>query len=282
MVPFLPDHGGGPVSPRIRAFAATSIAAAVAALVGTQISPALRADAAEAGITYAWGSIGEVFDWERGESTAGWGEFADGTGRIGIYYGQLGLDSGPARYNDTATGDLVSWLGNSGHADGRWELKVKARQWATATPYKLRLELVPAGTQPGACGATTVTLASWSGIGSTVNYGIRSGASRWIRSISLNTDNVFHTFAFERKSTAMTWFVDGKAVARLTSAAAPQAFTSTALVPRLVLDGKPEAEMTHTRMTMDWVRWFSLARAGKTAPSTTPAPTKGAAISGVC
>jgi hypothetical protein len=272
------------VTRRLRAAAATAIAAAVAALLGAHLTPAFRAVAlAQAGTTYDWGSIGEVHDWERGESTGGWGEYADGSGRVAILYGQLGLESGPAAYSQTATGDIASWLGNSGHADGRWELKVKARQWATAAPYRMRLELVPAGTQPSACGAMTVTLATWSGTGTTVTYGVRAGTSRWIRSISLgNNTNLFHTFAFERKSTAMTWFVDGNAVARLTSATAPEAFTSAYLVPRLVLDGTAGTAMTHTRMTMDWVRWFSLARAGKTAPSTTPAPTKGAAISGVC
>lgn len=271
------------MSRRLRAVAATTVAAAVAAFIGPQVAPALRADAAEAGITYGWGSIGEVHDWERGESTGGWGEFADGTGRVAILYGQLGLDSGPAAYSQTATGDIASWLGNSGHADGRWELKVKARQWAVAAPYAMRLELVPAGTPANACGSTTVTLASWSGVGTSVGYGVRAGTSRWTRSISLGSNNnVFHTYAFERKSSAMTWFVDGKATARLTASSAPGAFTSAHLVPRLVLDGAPDTAMTHSRMTMDWARWFSLARAGKTAPSTTPAPTRSAAVSGVC
>lgn len=271
------------MSNRLRTIAATTLAGAIAAVIGPHVAPALRADAlALAGTTYAWGSIGEVFDWEQGESTTGWGDLAEGTGRLGIYYGQLGLDSGPATYSQTATGDVSTWLGNGGHADGRWELKVKARQWATATPYKMRLELVPAGTLPNACGTTTISLASWSGIGSAVTYGVRSGTSRWTRAISLNNNNAFHAFAFERKSTSMAWFVDGKAVARLTSAAAPEAFTTTPLVPRLVLDGTAGAQMTHTRMTMDWMRWFSLAKAGRTIAATTPAATKGPAVSGVC
>lgn len=272
---------------RFRAGIATAAAALVAAGLSPFISPLGGANAATtASSTYGWGGATEVWDWERGESTVGWRDFVDGTGRVGIYYGQLGLDSGPASYNATATGDVVTWLDGNAHSRGRWEFRMKSKQWATATAYQVRLELVPAGTLPSSCGTTAVTLASWNGYTSSTStqLGVRNGASTWTRTpLALSQANVFHTYAVEIKDTAMTWFVDGKAVGSLTSAQAPGAFTTTPLVPRLVLDGTAGKAMTHTRATTDWDRYFSLAKAGSTIPSTTPALTPATTpVTGMC
>lgn len=272
---------------RMRAALATTVAALGAAALAPVLSPLDGAHAAStASSTFGWGGASEVWDWERGESTAGWRDFADGTGRVGIYYGQLGIDSGPASYNTTAKGDVVAWLDGNAHSRGRWEFRMKSKQWATATPYQVRLELVPAGTAPASCGTTTVTMASWNGYTSSTatQLGVRSGTSTWTRApLALNQANVFHTYAVEIKDTAITWFVDAKPVGRLTSTAAPGAFTTTALVPRLVLDGPAGTAMTHTRATTDWDRYFTLAKAGSTIPSTTPALAAATApVSGMC
>ncbi|GGO91239.1 hypothetical protein GCM10011584_24850 [Nocardioides phosphati] len=267
---------------RLRTAVATAVAVAAAALVGPHVVPVGEAAAATAASkTWDWGPIAEVGDWEQGQSTAGWQTWADGTGRVDIYYGQLAVDSGPAAFNQTATGDVVTTKTGAGHVRGRWELRVKAQQWAAARAYPMRLELVPAGTGPTACGATTVTLAKWTGFGSTTRFGIRQGASRWLSSVSLNNNNTFHLFGFELTDTTMTWFVDGQPRARLTAAEAPEAFPTAGLVPRMVLNGASGTAMTHTRLAADWIRYFTLDRAGRTVPATAP-PTRSDAVSGVC
>lgn len=267
---------------RLRTLAATGVAVAAAALAGPHVLPLGAAGAGTiASETWDWGPIAEVGDWERGESTGGWETWADGSGRVDIYYGQLAVDSGPAAFNQTATGDVVTWKSGAGHARGRWELKVKAQQWAAAKPYPMRLELVPSGTAPGSCGGVTVTLAAWTGFDATTRLGIRRGANRWTRSVSLDNANTFHTFGFELTGSTMTWFVDGQPRARLTSAQAPTAFPTAGLVPRMVLDATPGAPMTHTRLAADWIRYFTLDRTGRAVPATA-APTQGASVSGVC
>ncbi|MDO7869518.1 family 16 glycosylhydrolase [Nocardioides jiangxiensis] len=275
------------MSRRVRAAVATAVATLAATALAPLLSPLGGASAAtSAGAAFGWGGASEVWDWERGESTTGWRDVADGTGRVGIYYGQLGLDSGPASYSSTASGDVLAWLDGNAHSRGRWEFRMKSKQWATATPYQVRLELVPAGTPASSCGTTAVTLASWNGYTSSTptRLGVRNGTSRWtLAPFTLNQANVFHTYAVEIKDTAITWFVDAKAVGRLTSTQAPGAFSTTALVPRLVLDGPAGTAMTHTRATTDWDRYFTLARAGATIPTTTPSLTATTtAVSGMC
>jgi hypothetical protein len=272
------------VNGRIRALLATALAAALAFLLGPHVDPLDDASAATAaGDAWGWGRAAEVGDWEMGESTAGWKSWADGTGRAAIYYGQIAVHSGPAGYRRTARGSVAVTKDGAGHTRGRWEIKVKAKEWETATDhYAMRIELVPAGTLPTACGDSTITLARWTGLSSPTTVGIRVGATRWTRTVSLANNNNFHTFAVELTDTLLTWFVDGKPVARLTSSQAPEAFGTAGLVPRFVLGGKSGVPMTHTRMEADWVRWFTLDRAGKALPTTTPAPTKAAAVSGEC
>lgn len=267
---------------RLRTLVATSVAAALAAVAGPHVLPLGQAAASDqASVTWDWGPIAEVGDWERGESSTGWETWADGSGRVDIYYGQLAVDSGPAAFGQAATGDVATWKSGTGRSRGRWEFRVKAQQWAPARAYPMRIELVPAGISPTSCGGVTVTLARWTGFSSATTLGIRRGANRWTTSVSLDNANRFHTFGFELKDSAMTWFVDGQPRARLTAAQAPTAFPTTGLVPRMVLDGTPGTAMTHTRLAADWIRYFTLDRAGRTVPAT-PAPTQGAAVSGVC
>lgn len=267
---------------RLRTVIATAVAVASAAVVGPQVLPLGTAAASDqASVNWDWGRIAEVGDWERGESTSGWQTWADGSGRVDIYYGQLAVDSGPAAFNKTASGDVVTWKAGTGRSRGRWEFRVKAQQWAAAKAFPMRLELVPANTAPGSCGGVTVTLARWTGFASATTFGIRRGANSWTRSLSLNNANTFHTFGFELRDTTMTWFVDGQPRARLTSTQAPTAFPTTGLVPRMVLDGTPGTAMTHTRLAADWIRYFTLDRAGRAVPAT-PAPSRSASVSGVC
>lgn len=272
------------MSGRLRAVGAALVATALAAVLGVALDPVDRASAgdAAAGDAFNWGRATETGDWERGESTANWREWADGTGRVAVMYGQLALDSGPVNFNGVATGDLATWREGSGHSRGRWELKVKLQQWnAIAARYKVRLELVPVGTLPGECGTTTITLARWTGHDATTLLGVRTGEKRWITSVSLDNANKFHTFAVELKDAVMVWFVDGKPVARLTAAKAPAAFTTLGLVPRMVLDTTPGTETTQSRLAADWIRYFTLERVGNPIPSTPP-PTEGPAVSGLC
>jgi hypothetical protein len=280
------------MSRRLRATIATVTAVAAAACLGQLVSPLGGAQAANtASASYGWGKATQVWDWERGESTDGWREFADGTGQVAIYYGQLGLDSGPASHGSSATsrGDVVAWLGGNAHSRGRWEFRMKSKQWAIAAPYQIRLELVPADTAPTSCGTTTVTLASWKGYTSSTPpattstaFGVTSGTSTWTGAAAkLPQANTFHSYALQITDKWMTWFVDGKPVGRLYVNTAPSAF-ATPLVPRLVLDGAPGTPMTHTNTTIDWDRYYDLSRAGTSIPTSTSLSKQSAPVSGMC
>ena len=249
------------IAPRALAGVASAILAAC--LVGPSALPVTGAGAATpatASQAYGWGGAQEVWDWEQGQAIAPWTDWADGTGRATNFIGMIALDSGPMA--TASTGDVVSLLDAPGHSRGRWEFKVRAPQFGTlATPYAMRVELVPRGTAPGACPSPTITVAAWSGYDAATTYGVHAGDTQWTGSVGLPHDrSTWHTVAVEVTDSFIAWFADGQVRGQLTRTQDPTAIPVDALVPRLVLDGEPGATMTHTRLTADWDRWYSLQR----------------------
>ena len=250
---------------------------------GVTLSP--QPGPVSAGSTFKWGNPVENYSWESGESIAPWTEYSDGTGRVTNYIAMLTLDSGLQDGRFRGFGDISSTLGTAGHAYGRWEMRVRAPIFPVAGAsigknYGVRLQLVPAGSSPTYDCSDAITLGQFDGYGSTTTIGANNGTDSWTTTIpgaQRNRDN-WHTYAVEVTPKRISWFIDAKVVATVDNAAA---VTGQSLVPRLALDGAGDGVwMNHTKLTADWVRYFSLDRPDARSTSA-PAPTKGA-FSGSC
>ena len=77
--------------------------------------------------------------------------------------------------------------------------------------------------------------------------------------------------------TRISWFLDAKVTATLRNAAA---VPGVPLVPQLTLQAPPGVQMNHTRLTADWVRYYSLDRPDA-RPVSAPAPAQHA-VSASC
>jgi hypothetical protein len=159
-----------------------------------------------------------------------------------------------------------------GHATGRWEIRWKSKQYGTGrTPYTVKTELIPAGDRPQYCGARNIALESYThgrrkarfyvrnlpDLAFTAGKAGRFGGDRW------------HTFAVEVTSKHISWFVDAHVIR---TERRPEAYSGVPLTVRFSLRAVPGHAMNPTRMQMDWLRYWTLAKPNDKSIAA-PAPT---------
>ena len=254
--------------PRTRTFRLAALAAClsapalVAALVtGLVAGPATArtADGTAASTTYPTNAA-KIFRW----GDAQWFDdfvspvkpmwAVDQPGLVRDQHGMLTL-------NATGTSGTVSArLTGHDRRYGRWEARVRAEQYtADGTPYHVVWELVP--TSGYRCGARSIVLADYALGTSTTNMYLRTAPStefRASRSGLTLGPGPFHTYAVEVAPDHVSWFVDTRVVM---TERRPGARTGATYAARFRLVGTPGAVMNPGRMQMDWVRYYSLARA---------------------
>ncbi len=169
-------------------------------------------------------------------------------------HGMLTLDA------PKATGvNVIATLLNHNRQQGRWEARVRSRQYGTGgTPYKLYWELVPR-TGGAHCGARDLVLASYS-LGSNTAWMHARNLPNSDFAASKSTplsNNEFHTYAVEITADHISWFVDTKVIR---TERRPDAMRAADYAVRFRLQSTPGAQMRQGRMQMDWVRFYTLAR----------------------
>lgn len=176
-----------------------------------------------------------------------------GRGNVRNQHGMLTL-------NTARKGSVSATLKGTGHKNGRWEIRLRSRQYSRANAsYKVRTELVPAAKRPQHCGARNIALNSYTLGGNRAHHYIRTLPNRQAVShtgVNLGTDR-WHTFAVELTEKRVSWFVDGHVISttRRSSANAKLPYTV-----RFTMVGKPGARMNQSRMQMDWLRYFTLRK----------------------
>lgn len=233
-------------------------------------------DDVTAGSRYGWGGALWDYAWELGESLSSpayrgtklgggtWLDRADGTGRAVKYGGGVELQSGPVG----ATGDRGSVsLALTGTPDkqGRWEVRERYRTYESGNkPYTFVAELVPESEATAKCPSTVITIAS-SVIGdSTVKIGATRKGKRWEGKLTgyKRAEKEGRLYGIEVTKKQITWFVNGKAVARLRD---KKAIPTVPLTFRMRMAGTTSTDMRKTYVLIDWVRHWDLKR-GTTAP----------------
>ena len=216
--------------------------------------------------TYGWGKHVWQDDFV-GPRKPIWAVSAPGAGNVRTQHGMLTLNTGRA-------GNVVATLEGTGHAVGRWEIRLRSRQYsAAATSYRVRTELVPAAGRPENCGARDVALESYRLGTDRAHFYIRTlpdleSASR--HGMNLGNDR-WHTFAVEVTASHISWFVDAHVV---NTERRGQALSGVPLTVRFAMVGEQGQRMNVSRMQMDWLRYHTL-RKPNTRSIAAPAPTAG-------
>ncbi len=158
----------------------------------------------------------------------------------------------------TTGGDTVAKLSGHGRQYGRWEARVRGRNYGSSgTPYRAVWGLSP--TTDYRCGARSIVLSDYPLGTNRTTMHVRNLPNRdYTVSKSMNLyNNQFHTYAIEVTPDHISWFVDTKVIRTERRSTARTGATYDAFF-RLV--SKPGANMIQGRMQMDWVRYYTLAR----------------------
>jgi hypothetical protein len=208
-----------------------------------------------AGNTYGWWDKGIAWREEfetpySGPTGPQWQ--AAGTGQVVHQNGMLTL-------NTTGQGSLSATLGFEGAEVGRWETRLRSRQYGRGgARYKVVTALVPAGGRDQHCGAQDIALESYRIGTSRANLYARTlpdVAWKGARTgMDLGRDR-WHTYAVEVTRERISWFVDAHVVH---TERRPEVYSGVPLVPRFTMEAKPGKAMNVSRMQMDWIRHWSL------------------------
>ena len=244
------------------------------AVLATLLSPVLtssRAQADHAGAepgpihtatTYGW--------WNRGVA---WREEFEApyTGQMGAQWqpsgpGQVWHQNGMLTLNATSRGSLSATLAGPGAEVGRWETRLRSRQYGRGNGrYRVLAELVPAAGADQSCGGRNISLVSYTPNGNAANVYARTlpdiahqGAKP---DMDLGRDR-WHTYAVEVTRERVSWFIDAHVVFTENRA---DLVSGVPLTVRFTMEAKPDRAMNISRMQMDWVRHWTLE-----APNTLP------------
>jgi Glycosyl hydrolases family 16 len=233
---------------------ALALAAALAAQPAeTSVSPDVQTVSAT---TTPPTNAGKVFKWGNKQ----WGdEFVtplssmwevNRPGTVVNQHGMLTLD--------TTAGAVTATVQNHWRKYGRWEARVRARQYGSGgTPYRVLWELVPGGVYH--CAARNIVLSDYKIGTNTAAMALRNlpNANYTDTKALPLSDNQFHTYAVEVTPDHISWFVDTRVI--MTERRAP-ARTGALYSVRFRLVAPAGAKMNRGRMQMDWVRYYTLDR----------------------
>ena len=250
------------LSPLRIAATAAGVAALAAALTGPAARPSTSADAvAPVAVTTYPTNAAKIFRW----GDAQWYDnFISPVKKMwSVNKPSLVRDQhGMLTINATATSGTVSaTLTGHGRQYGRWEARVRAEQYSKgATPYHVVWELIPTYASNYHCGARSIVLADYAlGTGRANMYLRNLPDTQYTASKALSLGaGPFHTYAVEVTRDHISWFVDTHVL--MTERRDP-ARTGALYKVRFQLVGEDGATMNPGRMQMDWVRYYTLARA---------------------
>ena len=241
---------------RLSRLAALSTAGLLALSLGSGPSQAVPADAdgapgpIHAGNTFGWyGHGGLVYD----ETFVGplnrkrWD--VEGPGAVRTQHGMLTL-------NTATKGTVSAQMTIPGRAYGRWETRLRQRQYGNKhTPYRVLTELVPAAGE--GCGEQNVALNKFTMGGNEVNSYVRARPDHLFQGTvkrGLGQDQ-WHVYAVEVTKKRISWFVDSKVIYSETR---PDALSGRKFQVRFTMEAAEGKRMNKARMQMDWLRYWSL------------------------
>ncbi len=259
------------------------------AVLATVLSPVLTTTSAQAdhagaepgpihaATTYGW--------WKKGIA---WREEFEApyTGQMGPQWqasgpGQVWHQNGMLTLNATSEGSLSATLAGPGAEVGRWETRLRSRQYGRGNGrYRVLAELVPAAGAEEHCGARNISLVSYTPNGKAANVYARTLPNVAHKAAKAGIDlgrDRWHTYAVEVTRERISWFVDAHVVFTEKRDATR---SGVPLTVRFTMEARPEGAMNISRMQMDWVRHWSLA-----APNTLPVdapPTRVGAYNKAC
>ncbi len=155
--------------------------------------------------------------------------------------------------------NLTVWATDTNARFGRWEARARAKCShacdAAAQPYQFFWEL--AAVPDRSCGAQNIIIASFHIEDDRVEGAVRNGNKSFTFNQTLDLQNkAWHAYAVEITKDRISWFVDTKVIRTEQRSAA---LSGVVYRPQFRVIGQP-GPMQPSRLEMDWVRYYDLAR----------------------
>jgi hypothetical protein len=180
--------------------------------------------------------------------------------------GQVWHQNGMLTLNATSRGSLSATLGGPGAEVGRWETRLRSRQYGRGDArYRVRAELVPAAGADQNCGGRNISLVSYAPNTSVAKVYARTLPDVAHRAAKPGMDlgrDRWHTYAVEVTRERISWFIDAHVVFTENR---PDLVSGVPLTVRFTMEARQGRTMNISRMQMDWVRHWTLE-----APNTQP------------
>lgn len=218
-----------------------------------------------AGSEYGWGHPQTDYRFVGRLPKSQW--HTRGPGNVRNQHGMLTL-------NTATHGTLTAKQVTSGHEVGRWEIRLRSRQYGAGHhPYQVMTELVPAGGRKQHCGARNIALETYRPHHHRATHYIRSRPDhRYAAHKRLAFhDDQWHTFAVEVTRKRISWFVDAHVIS---TEKRKDALTGVPFAVKFTMKGVGHQKMDRSRMQMDWLRYWTLQRPDQKSTAA-PAPARG-------
>ncbi|CAN5566869.1 hypothetical protein BH11ACT8_BH11ACT8_30390 [soil metagenome] len=238
---------------RLPAPLAAVLAAAVVAPAALLAAPAAHADPpTNAGAIFKWGYAAWKDEFLTSRPRPEW--TINKSSLVSNKHGMLNIES----RRGGRGGTITALASDQAAKYGRWEARVRAHRYTyRGTPYTAVWELVPVNKYR--CGAKSIVLSSYAPDDARATGAVRTGpANEFSYGLDLDlTNDVFHTYAIEVTTDHVSWFVDTEVVH---TERRPEALSGVKFQPRFRLQAVKGATMDHSRMQMDWARYYTLDR----------------------
>jgi hypothetical protein len=204
-----------------------------------------------AGNTFGWyGHGGLVYDETFvGPLAKRWK--VTGPGAVRNQHGMLTL-------NTASKGTVSAQLMRPGRAYGRWEVRLRQRQYGRGhAPYRVLTELVPVTEEGEGCGEQNIALNKFTMGKNKVNFYIRTRPDNLFQASMPRGfgQDQWHTFAVEVTPKRISWFVDSRVIRTETR---PEALSGRKFQVRFTMLAEKGKRMNKARMQMDWLRYWTL------------------------
>jgi hypothetical protein len=160
--------------------------------------------------------------------------------------------------NTAKRGSVSATLERPGRAYGRWEVRLRQREYRSGhRSFQVLTELVPVTAEAEGCGERNIALNRFRMGSDDIDFYIRNRPARQYQSTihrRLGQDQ-WHTYAVEVSRKRISWFVDA---AVIRTERRPKALSGAKFQVRFTMQAVKGKRMNRARMQMDWLRYWTL------------------------
>ncbi|WP_300677289.1 hypothetical protein [Nocardioides sp.] len=214
-----------------------------------------------AGASYNWYPVAVRYEFKGGRTAPRQWKLS-GAGKQYQQNGMLTLVAAAGRH----TTPLASTWSDVHHTKGRWESRMRTKQYGGGSAYRVQLALIPAKRSERHCGAQDITFLDYTpakrSTAKVAANTLPAASYTYSKKLSRKVGgDEWHVFGVEVTAKHIAWFMDAHLVA---IEKRPAALSGVDLKMQARLVPTAGKRMEKTRLQLDWARYWTMKKKGKT------------------